>query len=149
MLARGGITRIGDGQPGGPGLTDTAIALGALVMAACSNAASGPAAAVEERRATANVACDADNGGITLSPGFCASLVADQVACARHLVVSQNGDVYVATDASTGPGGVLALRDRDRYGHADVAQYVGDNGADSLAINEDFLYVAYRDRIVR
>jgi ABC-type transporter Mla subunit MlaD len=61
----------------------------------------------------------------------------------------QTRDVYVALDDPAAPGGVLALRDRDRYGHADVAQYFGDSGADSLAINEDFLYVAYRDRIVR
>src|SRR5829696_2593791 len=40
--------------------------------------------------------CDADNGGISLPPGFCAIIVADNVGFARHAAVRPNGDVYVA-----------------------------------------------------
>ncbi len=51
------------------------------------------AASVElDAAQAARVTCDADNGGITLPPGFCAVVgavvVADQVGLARHLVVS-------------------------------------------------------------
>ena len=42
-------------------------------------------------------ACAGDNGGITLSPGFCATVFADKLGHARHLVVSANGVVYANT----------------------------------------------------
>jgi len=42
-------------------------------------------------------ACVGDNGGITLSPGFCATVFADKLGHARHLAVTPNGVVYVNT----------------------------------------------------
>src|SRR6516164_2422020 len=42
-------------------------------------------------------ACSGDNGGITLSPGFCATVFADNLGHARHLAVAPNGVVYVNT----------------------------------------------------
>ena len=42
--------------------------------------------------------CAADTtGGITLPPGFCATVFADDIGHARHLVVAPNGVVYVNT----------------------------------------------------
>src|SRR2546426_5178635 len=41
------------------------------------------------------IICDAGNGGITLPGGFCASVFADNLGHARHLVVAPNGNVYV------------------------------------------------------
>ena len=46
-------------------------------------------------------ACDPDNGGLTLPPGFCAAVVAENVGRARHLVVAPNGDVFVSTSAAS------------------------------------------------
>ena len=47
--------------------------------------------------------CSGDNGGITLSPGFCATVFADNLGHARHMAVAPNGVVYVNTwaDATT------------------------------------------------
>ena len=45
----------------------------------------------------ATTACSPDNGGITLSPGFCATVFADNLGHARHLVVAPNDVVYVNT----------------------------------------------------
>ena len=42
-------------------------------------------------------ACVGDSGGITLSPGFCATVFADKLGHARHLAVAPNGVVYVNT----------------------------------------------------
>ena len=36
-------------------------------------------------------ACPTDNGGITLPRGFCATVFADNIGHARHLVVAPNG----------------------------------------------------------
>src|SRR5919197_260077 len=46
---------------------------------------------------TTKPACADDNGGITLPPGFCATVFADNIGHARHLVVAPNGVVYVNT----------------------------------------------------
>jgi hypothetical protein len=40
-------------------------------------------------------ACADSDTGITLSPGFCATVFADNIGHARHLVVSPSGVVYV------------------------------------------------------
>ena len=41
-------------------------------------------------------ACDPGNGGLTLPPGFCATVIADDLGYARNLAVAANGDVYVS-----------------------------------------------------
>ena len=40
--------------------------------------------------------CDPDNGGLTLPPGFCAGVIADDLGVARNLVVASNGDIFVS-----------------------------------------------------
>jgi hypothetical protein len=59
-------------------------------------------------------ACVGDNGGITLSPGFCATVFSDKLGHARHMAVAPNGVVYVNTwsgryyhDDTPPPGGFL------------------------------------------
>jgi hypothetical protein len=42
-------------------------------------------------------ACPGGDSGITLPPGFCATVFADNIGHARHLVVAPNGVVYVNT----------------------------------------------------
>ena len=42
---------------------------------------------------TGSGACVGDNGGITLSPGFCATVFADKLGHARHMAVAPNGVV--------------------------------------------------------
>lgn len=76
--------------------------------------------------------CPGDNGGITLPPGFCATIFADTIGHARHIVVNSNGDVYVNTwggkyytsPAHTG-GFIVALRDTSNDGVADIIKRFG------------------------
>ena len=53
----------------------------------------------------AGAGCAPDNAGLKLPAGFCASIFADTVRGARHLVVAPNGDVFVSTQGR-GAGGV-------------------------------------------
>jgi glucose/arabinose dehydrogenase len=102
--------------------------------------------------AVAAVTCDPGNGGITLPAGFCATVVADNVGRARHIVATGTGDVYVAISDNTHGGSVLALRDANGDGHAEAMQYFGaveEDGANGVAIYRHWLYVAYQNRIVR
>lgn len=99
--------------------------------------------------------CLPDNGGLTLSDGFCALIVADGVGRARHLVVAPNGDLLVATaDArrrggESTPGGVVTLRDTDGDGVADVQRKFGPAGGTGIALSGGFLYFGTDDAVVR
>src|SRR3954464_8458455 len=47
-------------------------------------------------RPAASPECSPDDGDIRLPSGFCASIFADTVGVARHLLVAPNGDVIVS-----------------------------------------------------
>jgi hypothetical protein len=46
---------------------------------------------------TSGHACPNDDSGLKLPPGFCATVFADGIGHARHMVVAPNGVVYVNT----------------------------------------------------
>jgi len=107
--------------------------------------------------------CDTDNGGITLSPGFCATVFADRIGHARHMVVAPNGVLYVNTWSGRyygydrpPPGGFLvALQDTIGSGHADkIVRFggtveTGSAGGTGIALYNGGLYAEVDDRIVR
>ncbi|GAC1656503.1 MAG: sorbosone dehydrogenase family protein [Gemmatimonadaceae bacterium] len=112
--------------------------------------AAPPTAQIRPTRST--VPCDPDNGGITLPVGFCATVFADRTGAARHITVAPNGDVFVALmGASAGQlqGGVLALRDSKRTGHADIREAFGTVGGTGILFRGNFLYHDARSAIVR
>ena len=79
--------------------------------------------------------CDADNGGIQLPEGFCALVVADGLGAARHLHVAPNGDIFVAIrNQQNAPGGIIALRDTDGDGRADLQERFGEDGGTSIQL---------------
>jgi len=91
--------------------------------------------------------CAADNGGLTLQPGFCALVVAESIGPARHVVALENGDLLVAT---AGPkGGVRLLRDTTGDGKADVVSSFGIGGGTGIAFAGEYLYFATNDAVVR
>ncbi len=86
-------------------------------------------------------ACDPDNGGITLPDGFGAMVVADDLGAARHLTVAPNGDLYVAIrNREDAPGGIVALRDTDGDGRADLQERFGRDGGTSIELHNGYLY---------
>ncbi|MBI4522039.1 MAG: PQQ-dependent sugar dehydrogenase [Gemmatimonadetes bacterium] len=94
--------------------------------------------------------CDSDNGGITLPDGFCAVVVADTMGPVRHMAVAPNGDLYVMLrDQTDAPGSVLALRDSNGDGKADVIARFGPSGGTGLALRGDDLYFAPDDAVLR
>jgi len=105
----------------------------------------------------ASVACAPDNGGITLPDGFCATVFADTIGHARHIVVNTNGDVYINTwsgpyyQGPTHPGGFLvALRDTNGDGKADIIRRFGpdarqrNGGGTGIALYKGSLYAENR-----
>lgn len=100
---------------------------------------------------------EAENGGLFLPDGFEALVVADSVGPARHLAVSDNGDIYVKLRVETGNMGNMALRDTDNDGRADIFQRFGDypndgSFATEMRIHKGYLYfsselVVYRQKL--
>jgi glucose/arabinose dehydrogenase len=95
-------------------------------------------------------ACDPDNGGLKLPPGFCALVAADNIGAARHAAVAPNGDLYVAIESGRGrSGGVVALHDGKGNGRFDVSERFGGDSATGIALGNGYLYVATTTSVVR
>jgi glucose/arabinose dehydrogenase/mono/diheme cytochrome c family protein len=112
---------------------------------------------------TNNSACPNDDTGLKLAPGFCASVFADGIGHARHLVVSPSGSVYVNTwsgryygnDVPHAGGFLVALQDKNDTGKADVIQRFGETvqsggaGGTGIGLYQGWIYAEINDRIVR
>jgi glucose/arabinose dehydrogenase len=92
-----------------------------------------------------NLACDADNGGITLPAGFCATIFADGVGSARHLVVTPAGIVYTMLSG----GAVLALRDTNGDGRSDIRASFGRQANTGVFLRGNELYADHGSYIAR
>ena len=121
-----------------------------------------PAASSSASAGDAAPSCAPVNVGITLPPGFCATIFADSIGHARHLVVASNGVVYANTwsgpyyDTKPPQGGFLvAMQDTKGTGHADVITRFGggipqgSHGGTGIGIYQNHLYAEINDRIVR
>jgi glucose/arabinose dehydrogenase/mono/diheme cytochrome c family protein len=107
--------------------------------------------------------CAADNGGITLSPGFCASVFADNLGHARQMAFGPNGVLYVNTwsgsyyhnDKVPAGGFLIALKDSKGDGHADqierfgLTQAQGSAGGTGIRVYKGALYAEQNDKIIR
>ena len=107
--------------------------------------------------------CEPNHSGITLPPGFCATVFADNLGHPRHMVVASDGTVYVNTwsgryyqnDTPPKGGFLIALRDTHHTGRADVVTRFGpdvsegDAGGTGIALYRGGLFAEANDRIVR
>jgi glucose/arabinose dehydrogenase/mono/diheme cytochrome c family protein len=132
------------------------------LICAFSGLSSRPASAQTAATPPAT-SCPGDNGGLTLSPGFCASVYADNIGHARHMVVSADGTLYANTWSgryfrnSPPPAGgfVVAMKDTRGSGHADVIQRLGvtveagGTGGSGIALYNGSLYAEENGRILR
>jgi glucose/arabinose dehydrogenase/mono/diheme cytochrome c family protein len=117
----------------------------------------GPAEAADAQ------GCPSDDSGLALPAGFCATVFADGIGHARHLVVSPGGVVYVNTwsgryygnDTPHAGGFLVALQDTKGAGKADVAERFGETvqsggaGGTGIALYKGSIYAEINDRIVR
>src|SRR5580692_7336121 len=112
---------------------------------------------------SATDACAANDSGLELPPGFCATVFADGIGHARHLVVAPNGVVYVNTwsgryygnDAPHAGGFLVALQDTTGAGKADVNTRFGETvqsggaGGTGIGLYKGSLFAEINDKLVR
>ncbi len=134
----------------------------ALLGAWCASTLASPAddAAAVARSEAAS--CPADDSGLKLPPGFCATSFADGIGHARHLAVAANGAVYVNTwsgryygnDTPHARGFLVALQDSTGAGRADLIQPFGETaqsggaGGTGIGLYRGALFAEINDRIV-
>jgi glucose/arabinose dehydrogenase len=92
----------------------------------------------------------ADNGGIKLSEGFGAVLVADSLgARARHIAINDNGDIYIKLASLLNDKGIVAMRDTNKDGKADLIESFGDYTGTGIGIYNGYLYASSDTSVMR
>lgn len=105
----------------------------------------------------------ANDAGLEVPAGFCASIFADNLGHVRHMVVAPDGVLYANTwsgryyaNSPPPPGGFLiALQDTTGRGRADVIRRfgatpaTGGHGGTGIALYNGYLYAELNDKIVR
>jgi glucose/arabinose dehydrogenase len=121
------------------------------------------AVAATTHGAAAAAECQNQDVGISLSPGFCATVFADNLGHVRHLAVSSDNVVYANSwsgryyhnDTPPAGGFLLAIKDTTGSGKAAVIQRFGPDkstgaaGGTGVALYNGALYAELNDKIVR
>jgi glucose/arabinose dehydrogenase/mono/diheme cytochrome c family protein len=108
-------------------------------------------------------ACPNDDSGLKLPAGFCATVFADGIGHARHMVAAPSGVLYVNTwsgryygnDTPHAGGFLVALQDKSGAGKADVIERFGETvqtggaGGTGIGMYKGSIYAESNDRIVR
>ncbi len=141
-------------------LLSALVALAAVWLGSSSAPAhnqSNPAAEAKSQ------ACPNDDSGLHLPAGFCATVFADDIGHARHMVAAPSGVLYVNTwsgryygnDTPHAGGFLVALQDKNGAGKADVIARFGETvqsggaGGTGVGIYKGSIYAEIDDRIVR
>src|SRR5258708_35405633 len=142
------------------GASSVIAVLGAFCVVSTTASAQTPA---RPNAQDAGRACPHDDSGLKLPAGFCATIFADGVGHARHMVVAPNGVVYVNTwsgryyrnDTPHAGGLLVALQDTKGTGKADVSKRFGDSvaqgsaGGTGIQLYNGAIYAEVNDRIVK
>lgn len=86
---------------------------------------------------------------LILPDGFKAQIFAESLGQGRHMVINENGDVYVSLQRKKNNCGVAALRDTNKDGKADVVKYFGEYTGTGIGIHNGYLYVGADTIVVR
>ena len=128
-----------------------------------ANASSASAQGTPAAAPSATAFCPENDSGLKLPAGFCATIFADGIGHARHLVVAPNGVVYVntwsgryyANDTPHAGGFLVALQDTTGGGKADVNERFGETvqsggaGGTGIGLYQGAIYAEINDKIVR
>lgn len=89
--------------------------------------------------------------GLSLPPGFHASIVAEGLGPVRHLAVRENGDVYVSTpvDRQNKGSGIIALHLDPNHKAVQVQHFSTVDGGTAIRFYKGALYAASPSAVYR
>jgi glucose/arabinose dehydrogenase/mono/diheme cytochrome c family protein len=147
-----------------PGVNKTLLGCAAVVAILCLLRSAEQAQSRSNSNATSKEqSCPGDDAGLRLPAGFCATVFADGIGHARHLVVAPSGVVYVNTwsgayyghETPHKGGFLVALQDKAKAGKADVVERFGETaqaggaGGTGIGLYNGSIFAEINDRIVR
>ena len=100
-------------------------------------------------RNTSTEKTNSADGAIVLPVDFTATIVADTLGAARHIVVNANGDVYIKLESRNRGRGILRLRDKNNDGVADEISGFGNYIGTGIAIKNGYLYASSNEKVFR
>jgi glucose/arabinose dehydrogenase len=86
---------------------------------------------------------------LKLPAGFTATVVAENLGRARHIVLNSNGDIYVKLDRLKDNKGIIRLRDTNGDGVADEQFAFGNYAGTGIAISNGYLYASSDEEVFR
>jgi glucose/arabinose dehydrogenase len=98
---------------------------------------------------TANKMAVPDSGGLTLPAGFGSSIIAKDLGRARHITVTNTGDVYVKLDRVRNNRSIIKLSDKNNDGRIDDTTGFGNYGGTGIATKNGYLYASSNTTVFR
>jgi glucose/arabinose dehydrogenase len=89
----------------------------------------------------------AEETTLKLPAGFAASVFAENLGEARHLVVSPQGNVFVKLARLKGGDGIILLQDLNKDGKAETQSGFGDFTGTGIALSNDHLYASSDEEV--
>ncbi len=124
-------------------------------IALCANLIAGALVSLPTSQAVGQMAKDKIAASTLAEPNikvpsnFKATIVADGLGKARHLTVTERGDVYVRLAKPVKGSGTVFLRDTDGDGTLDEQKGFGDFGGTGVALDKEYLYTTSNTEIFR
>jgi glucose/arabinose dehydrogenase len=88
-----------------------------------------------------------DDAGLTLNPGFGASIVANNLGSVRHIAITKEGDVYAKLERAKDGKGILFLKNTN--GKLEEQNGFGDYGGTAMRIHDGYLYASSNTDVYR
>jgi glucose/arabinose dehydrogenase len=90
-----------------------------------------------------------NNEGLILPDKFRVTVVAESLGQGRHIVINTNGDIYISLQRLKNKKGIVALRDTNGDGKADIITYFGGFPGTGIGIHSGYLYFGSDTAIIR
>lgn len=91
----------------------------------------------------------ANEPAVTLPAGFRSEVKAKNLGRARHLVVNNNGDIYIKLERLKDGKGIILLRDKNNDGRIDDTTGFANYTGTGIAIKDGFLYASSNSEVYR
>ncbi|MCC8423308.1 sorbosone dehydrogenase family protein [Mucilaginibacter sp. UR6-11] len=87
------------------------------------------------------------DAGLTLPAGFKATVIAENLGSARHLVITPQNDIYVHIASTRKSKGIIVLHEENDQ--ATIKSSFGDYGGTGIAIGGGYLFASYKGGVYR
>ena len=95
------------------------------------------------------VIVDPVNAGLKTPVGFSASIVADNLGRARHIVATEQGGIYVKLERLRDGKGIVYLKDADGDGKMEITKSFANYYGTGIAIKNGYLYASSDQDVFR